>query len=109
MIDQINWRKNNNRTANPNDHGYIRQKAQGKLWVRERIDDFVDKNSFLEFGSIAGKAKYNPDGSVKEYTPANFIAGKAAVNNRSIIIAADDFSIRGGHADGSVYGKSVSQ
>ncbi|KAI7854787.1 carboxyl transferase [Circinella umbellata] len=107
MIDQINWRKNNNRTANLNDHGYIRQKAQGKLWVRERIDEFVDKKSFLEFGSIAGKAKYNPDGSVKEYTPANFIAGKATVNNRSIIIAADDFSIRGGHADGSVYGKSI--
>lgn len=75
--------------------------------MRERVDAFADKESFQEFGSIAGIAKYNPDGSLKSYTPANFIAGKATVQKRPVIVAADDFSIRAGHADGSVWGKSV--
>ncbi|KAI9498296.1 carboxyl transferase [Zychaea mexicana] len=107
ILQEINRRKNKNRTADPNDHGYIRQKTQGKLWVRERIDAFIDANSFKEIGVIAGIAKYNPDGSVKGYTPANFIAGKATVNDRPLIVAADDFAIRAGHADGSVWGKSI--
>ncbi|CDH55161.1 propionyl-carboxylase [Lichtheimia corymbifera JMRC:FSU:9682] len=107
ILLEINRRKHKNRTANPEDHGYIRQKTQGKLWVRERVDAFVDEESFLEIGAIAGRAKYNEDGSVKEFTPANFIAGKATVNSRPVIVAADDFSIRAGHADGAVWGKSI--
>lgn len=30
------------------------------------------------------------------------------MNSRPVIVAADDFSIRAGHADGAVWGKSVS-
>lgn len=82
---EINRRKHKNRTANPEDHGYVRQKTQGKLWVRERVDAFVDQESFLEIGAIAGRAKYNEDGSVKEFTPANFIAGKATVNSYNFV------------------------
>lgn len=108
-MQEIERRKANNRTPNPDDRGYIRQKTQGKLWVRERVDAFVDPGSFREIGSIAGKATYNPDGSVKNYTPANFIAGKATVEQRPVIVAADDFSIRAGHADGAVWGKSVKE
>ncbi|KAI8144838.1 carboxyl transferase [Fennellomyces sp. T-0311] len=107
ILNEINRRKNKNRTADPNDHGYIRQKTQGKLWVRERIDGFVDANSFKEIGVIAGIAKYNPDGSVKGYTPANFICGKGTANGRPVIVGADDFSIRAGHADGAVWGKAI--
>ena len=108
ILIEINRRKEENRTAKPNDHGYIRQKTQGKLWVRERIDGFVDPNSFKEVGALAGNAKYNPDGSVKSHAPANFICGRATANGRPVVVGADDFSIRAGHADGAVYGKSVS-
>ncbi|KAI9316820.1 carboxyl transferase [Dichotomocladium elegans] len=107
ILEEINRRKKKNRTPNPEDRGYVRQKTQGKLWVRERIDAFVDPESFIEIGAIAGRAKYNEDGSVKGYTPANFIAGKATVDQRPVIVAADDFSIRAGHADGAVWAKSV--
>ncbi|ORZ02203.1 carboxyl transferase [Syncephalastrum racemosum] len=107
ILQEIERRKQQNRTANPDDHGYIRQKTQGKLWVRERVDQFVDKDSFQEFGSVAGRALYNPDGTVKSYSAANFIAGKALVDQRPVMVGADDFSIRAGHADGSVWGKSI--
>lgn len=35
------------------------------------------------------------------------MAGKGTVANRDVIVAADDFAIRGGHADGAVWGKSL--
>ncbi|CAO3618551.1 unnamed protein product [Cunninghamella echinulata] len=107
IIYDVKKRQEQTRTADPTDRGYIRQKTQGKLWVRERIDKLIDPNTFKEFGSIAGIAKYTKDGQVKEFTPANFVSGKAKLNQRDVIIAADDFALRGGHADGSVYGKSL--
>ncbi|KAI8064403.1 carboxyl transferase [Gongronella butleri] len=107
MILEIKQRQAFNQTADPTDRGYVRQKTQGKLWVRDRIDQFVDPGSFYEVGSIAGQAKYKKDGSLEDYSPANFIAGKAKVNQRDIVVAADDFCIRGGHADGAVWGKSL--
>lgn len=106
-ILEIKRRQIQNRTADTNDRGYIRQKTTGKLWVRERIDAFLDNGSFLEVGSVAGNTKYKKDGTIESYTAANFVAGKGKVEDRDVIVAADDFAIRGGHADGAVWGKSV--
>lgn len=100
-------RRNQNREPNNDHHGYVRQKTQGKLWVRERIIALVDKQSFREIGSTAGNAKYDDKGNALDYNPANFISGTAKVNQRDVVIAADDFSIRAGHADGAVWQKSV--
>lgn len=44
---------------------------------------------------------------MESYTAANFVAGKGTVAKRDVIVAADDFAIRGGHADGAVWGKSL--
>jgi acetyl-CoA carboxylase carboxyltransferase component len=104
----VKGRRNQNRAPNNNHHGYVRQKTQGKLWVRERINALVDKQSFREIGSIAGNGKYDDKGNTLDYTPANFISGTAKVNQRDVVVAADDFSIRAGHADGAIWGKSVS-
>jgi acetyl-CoA carboxylase carboxyltransferase component len=106
-LDTVKGRRKQNREPNNNHHGYVRQKTQGKLWVRERISGLVDQQSFREIGSTAGNGKYDEKGNTIEYNPANFISGLAKVNSRDVVIAADDFSIRAGHADGAVWGKSV--
>src|SRR3954449_13293525 len=41
-------------TPDPKNRGYIRQKQAGKLWVRERIDQLLDANTFTEIGSVSG-------------------------------------------------------
>ena len=41
-----------------------RQKDNNRLNVRERINLLFDKNSFHEFGKIAGKAKYDEKGDL---------------------------------------------
>ncbi|KAI7905163.1 uncharacterized protein BX663DRAFT_559372 [Cokeromyces recurvatus] len=75
----------------------------GKLWVRERIEAFVNKDSFVEIGSIASNTKYKGDGTIISYTPARV----EKLAKRDAIVVVDDFTIRGGHADSAVWGKAV--
>jgi hypothetical protein len=35
-------------TPNTKNRGYVRQKAAGKLWVRERVEQLLDAGSFQE-------------------------------------------------------------
>lgn len=68
--------------------GYIRHKQAGKLWVRERIELLLDRNSFREVGSAAGTAVWlKPDGvqgtreerereKLADFTPSNNVQGK---------------------------------
>ncbi|RNF40230.1 acyl-CoA carboxylase subunit beta [Planococcus salinus] len=84
-----------------------RHKQQGKLTVRERIDTLLDPYSFHETGAIAGKAGYDEQGDLTEFTPANFVVGTGRVNKRKVVIGADDFTVRGGSMDGAVTSKQI--
>lgn len=82
-----------------------RQRKAGKLTVRERIAAMVDEGSFREIGSTTGKAIYDADGKLVDLASSNFIFGRARVQTRPVVIAADDFTVRGGASDGSTAGK----
>lgn len=82
-----------------------RHRAAGKLTVRERVDALVDDGSFHEIGSVAGFADYGEDGSMTDFTPANFVFGRARLDGRPVIVAGDDFTVRGGAADASIWRK----
>ena len=88
------------------DPGVVRQRGRGKLTCRERIDLLLDAGSFREVGSIAGFASYDEDGAVAAFTPANHVGGWGKIEGRSTIVCADDFTSRGGHADGAIGAKS---
>jgi acetyl-CoA carboxylase carboxyltransferase component len=83
-----------------------RQHAAGKLTVRERIDSLLDPGSFLEIGSIAGKASYDASQrNMVDFLPANGVFGRGQVDGRPVVIFGDDFTVRGGSADASIKGK----
>ncbi|NRA07647.1 MAG: methylmalonyl-CoA carboxyltransferase [Myxococcales bacterium] len=82
-----------------------RHVAAGRLPVRERIDRMLDPGSFREVGSIASRVEYEEDGSIKSFTPSNFVTGRGSIDGRPVVIGGDDFSVRGGAADGSVGNK----
>ena len=83
-----------------------RQHAGGRLTVRERIDHCLDHGSFLEIGSIAGKATYDETGHVMtDFMPANGVFGRGLIDGRPVVIFGDDFTVRGGSADASIKGK----
>lgn len=89
------------------DDKVARQRAAGRLTVRERIERLLDDGSFHETGAIAGTATYDGDGALKDFTPTNFVIGRGRIDGRDVVVSADDFTVRGGAADASIHRKQV--
>jgi hypothetical protein len=53
-------------TPDLNNRGYQRQKKAGKLWVRERVEEFLDPGTFREVGSVSGTVKWTQLGPERE-------------------------------------------
>ena len=79
-----------------------RHRANGRLPVRERIAKLVDGGSFHEVGDLAGTGRYDAQGRLIGFVPSNFLTGRARIDARPVVLAADDFTVRGGANDGSV-------
>lgn len=111
VLSQINTLRGIASTPDPNHRGYVRQKQAGKLWVRERIEQLLDPDSFEEIGSISGTVKWRKTGPMREtpekFVPSNNVQGMGKLRGRRVLLTADDFSIRSGHADGSTGEKTV--
>ena len=88
------------------DPGVVRQRSRGKLTCRERIDLLLDPGSFREVGSVAGFVSHDDEGGIAQFTPANHVGGWGKIEGRTAIVCADDFTSRGGHADGAIGAKS---
>ncbi|WP_419842172.1 carboxyl transferase domain-containing protein [Candidatus Poriferisodalis sp.] len=86
--------------------GVVRQRSRGKLHCRERIALLLDEGSFREIGSLAGFASYDDAGEIAAFTPANHVGGTGKIDCRDVVVCADDFTSRGGHADGAIGAKS---
>ena len=78
-----------------------RQHEAGRLTVRERIASLADPDSFHETGALTGAPVYEGDRLV-EIRPSNFVMGTARIDGRKVVLGGDDFTVRGGAADGAV-------
>jgi len=87
------------------EEGVARQRSQGRLTVRERIDLLTDKGTFEELSSTVGVAEYDELGNLASFRPANTLAGFGQIDGRPICLRADDFTIRGGSTDTAAAGK----
>jgi acetyl-CoA carboxylase carboxyltransferase component len=84
-----------------------RQRDQGRLTVRERIDKLVDADTFHELGAVSGIGEYDERGELRHLTPANCVFGRAKVDGRTVVVVGDDFTVRGGSADASISAKPL--
>ncbi len=84
-----------------------RQHAAGRKTARERIALLLDHGSFREIGSIAGAAAYDDKGELVEFTPANCLFGRGRIEDRPVVVVADDFTVRGGAGDAAIYEKQI--
>jgi len=83
-----------------------RQHDGGKLTVRERIERLLDAGSFHEIGALTGVARYGADGAtIEDFTPANLVTGRGRLDGRPVVVAGDDFTVRGGANDAGIKGK----
>jgi len=84
-----------------------RQHEFGKLTVRERIAGIVDEASFHETGTLAGRAEYDENGELVDFTASNFVFGTATISHRPVVVSGDDFTVRGGSSDASIAEKRI--
>jgi propionyl-CoA carboxylase beta chain len=76
-----------------------RQRSRGKLTVRERIAALLDEGSFREWGSLAGEGRYDPDGQLAGFRASSCLTGRGEIDGRTVVVSADDFTIRGGSSE----------
>ncbi|HEY1739095.1 MAG TPA: carboxyl transferase domain-containing protein [Acidimicrobiia bacterium] len=84
-----------------------RHRELGKLPVRERIAQLLDADSFHEIGALSGRGRYDESGALEDLTPANFVMGRGRIEGRNVVVGGDDFTVRGGSADASIFQKQV--
>src|SRR5438067_8421502 len=69
-----------------------RQREQGKLFVRERIDRLLDEGApFLELAPLAAWEMYEG-----EAPSAGIVTGIGLVEGRQVLIVANDATVKGG-------------
>jgi acetyl-CoA carboxylase carboxyltransferase component len=84
-----------------------RHTKAGKLPVRTRIDKLLDSDSFHEVGTVTGKVEYDDQGNMISMQPANLITGRGKIGGKPVIVAGDDFTVRGGANDAGIREKLV--
>ena len=84
-----------------------RQHAKGLLTIRERISVMLDDGSFREIGPTSGGVEREEDGSLKSFSPANFILGFGKIKGKRCIIGGEDFTVRGGSPNEAGLRKSI--
>jgi methylmalonyl-CoA carboxyltransferase large subunit len=75
-----------------------KQKAEGKLTARERIDALVDPGSFEEIGLFAQHRQVNFGLAGREIPADGVVTGAAAIDGRLVHLASQDFTVLGGSA-----------
>jgi methylmalonyl-CoA carboxyltransferase large subunit len=83
-----------------------KQREEGKLTARERIDALVDPGSFEEIGLFAQHRQTQFGLAGKEVPADGVITGAASVDGRLIHVASQDFTVLGGSA-GEVHSHKV--
>jgi acetyl-CoA carboxylase carboxyltransferase component len=85
--------KTNVATAMGGEEKVARQTARGRLTARQRLIQFCDPESFIEFGALAGG--HHPGG--EPAVPADaLVGGTGRVAGRTVVVMAEDFTVKGG-------------
>ena len=84
-----------------------RQRSRGKLTVRERIVALLDEGSFREWGSLAGEGRYDAEGRLTGFRASSCLTGRGEIDGRTVVVSADDFTIRGGSSETYNHEKNV--
>ncbi len=85
-----------------------KQRKQGKLTARERIDVMVDPNSFEEAGLFAEHRAVLFGMAGKSFPADGVVTGAASIGGRLVHLASQDFTVSGGSA-GEVHSIKVAE
>lgn len=94
-VDEIN-RRREQAYAMGGDERVQKQRAQGKLSVRERIDLLYDPGTFDEYGVLADHQSLRPDLQGRYAAADGVVTGVGQVEGRDVFVFAEDFTVLGG-------------
>jgi acetyl-CoA carboxylase carboxyltransferase component len=92
LLDELQQRMER-ATAMGGEDKLRKQRERGRLNVRERIASFCDEGSFSEYGALAGG---NHPGGGEPLAGDGLVGGTARVSGRSVVLIAEDFTVKGG-------------
>lgn len=72
------------------------QHVKGKMTARERISEFVDQGSFIEFDSFVQHNCYDFGMEKQRFLGDGVVTGCGQVNGRPVYLFAQDFTVFGG-------------
>ncbi|MGO1767063.1 MAG: carboxyl transferase domain-containing protein, partial [Advenella sp.] len=84
-----------------------KHRERGRLNARERIDALLDSDSFREMGRIAGKGRYDDNGQFLDMSPVNAIIGTGKIENRTVVVSGDDYTLRAGSSESTISDKWI--
>lgn len=85
-----------------------KQREQGKLTARERVEKLVDSGSFAEVGLFAQHRQTDFGLAGKEIPGDGVVTGAASIDGRLVHLASQDFTVLGGSA-GEVHSLKVAE
>jgi len=85
-----------------------KQHAKGKLTARERIDYFLDDDTFTEFDQFRTHRSHNFDMAEKQVPGDGVVTGYGEVEGRTVFVFAHDFTVFGGSL-GEVFAEKVTK
>ena len=87
--------------------GVTKQHARGRLTIRERIDELLDKGSFQEHGKATAVPDYDDDDKFLGFVPANYVVGFGRIAGRRVVVGGEDFTLKGGSPNSAGLRKSI--
>jgi propionyl-CoA carboxylase beta chain len=82
------------------------QHKRGKLTARERVENFLDPGSFVEFDELARHRSHNFGMQEKRPYGDGVVTGYGTVDGRQVFVFAQDFTVFGGSL-GEVFGEKI--
>lgn len=81
-----------------------KQRANGRLDARSRIDQLCDAESFSELGTLVGGLSW---GGLPPAPADGLVGGFGQINGRSVVVMSEDFSVKGGSIGLGAHAKRV--
>ena len=82
------------------------QHAKGKMTARERIETFLDPDTFVELDALARHRSHNFGLDAKRPYGDGVVTGYGTVDGRQVFVFAQDFTVFGGSL-GEVFGEKI--
>ena len=83
-----------------------KQHEKGKMTARERVDYFLDDDSFREVDTLREHRSTNFDMAEKKFPGDGVVVGYGTVEGRQVAVFAHDFTVLGGSL-GEVFAQKV--